>query len=273
MQLTSVEIHSPTGLVTVLSYRDPKALNPYMIKTITGLDAEMSPNFFGANDISRFYNLILKKRTVVMQAGLNPDFSTDDSYSDLRDDLYRFIAASRKPKVELQFKKDDVVVAVVSGFITKLETDQFERDQEAKVTVQCDEPFLKSPTLVNMTAPSLAPSNTILQDDVSTAPHGFRFVLDFTGIVTTLTIQNPDAGYSFTIRPKESFVAGDELHFSSEFDNRYLYRQRVGQLHLADRIDLRDVWPIIFPGTNTFQLNTNRCAWQSIQHYETYWGV
>jgi len=273
MQLTSVEIHSPTGLVTILSYRDPKALNPFMIKSISGLDSEMTPNFFGANSISKFYNLLSKKRTVVIQTGLNPDFSTDESYSDLRDSLYRFIAASRQPKVELQFKNEEVVVASVSGFITKLETDQFERDQQAKVTIECDEPFLKSPDVVAMTATSLAPSNTVLQDDISTAPHGFRFVLEFTGTVAELTIQNPDLGYSFVIRPHESFIAGDELHFCSEFDNRYLFRHRVGDLHLADCIDLRSIWPVIFPGTNTFQLDNNHCVWQSIQHYETYWGV
>ncbi len=99
MRLTSVNIYAPnSNNVINLSFRNPMSQNPYIAKSIVGLDAdEITPNFYGISDLSnkKYYNLSLKKRDVVIQIGLNPNFSLGKSYSDLRDDLYKLISSAR----------------------------------------------------------------------------------------------------------------------------------------------------------------------------------
>lgn len=277
MKLTSVEIH-PDGSsqVAVLSFRDPKAQNPYNVKGITGLDAEeIVPRAYGSSGAVKFYNLALAKRTIVIRIGLNPDFSTG-TYSDLRDALYKMIASSRTGKVQIQFKNDTVAVAAVSGSVAKVEAPQFEKTQEVHITVNCDDPMLKAvdPTVVPIAG--LDPALTVITDDVSTAPHGLTFDVTYTAPTASIQITDPDdPTWVFEVIPGGGFLVGDVLHFSSEFNNKALHLIRgAATVYLADVISPGSVWPIIFPGVNNIALsNAANLGWTDISYYQTYWGV
>lgn len=277
MKLTSIELH-PDGSAddpVIFSFRDPQSLNPYLIKSIGGLDLEqIVPRYYGGDEQSKLYSLAITKRVVILQMGLNPNFATSESYSDLRDAIYRTIAASRTGLIQLQFKYNDIVVAVLSGSATKVEADLFQNSLEILMTLECKDPMLKSPNPVIFDINELSPAATSLEDNRSTAPHGFSFVLGFQAAVSTLSITNEDLGFTFTIRPRDSFVAGDHLYFSSDFLNRYLYFTRGSNTHhLADVIDFNSIWPVIFPGINSIQVSSASVIWEEISHYETYWGV
>lgn len=277
MDLTSIELR-PYGSSDVLlfSFRDPKAINPFNIKNITGLNPDaFVPKYYGSEEAQKLFALSLVKRTVVLQAGLNPDFSSDESYSDLRDAVYRTIAASRTGEVQLRFIWNTTVVAVISGFVTKVESDLFAKSQEVQITVDCPDPLLKSLTPVAFSIDNVDPSVIVLEDERSTAPHGFSFVMHFNNNVSVLTITNDALGFSFTVRPKDHFAAGDKLYFSSEFNSKHIYQKRgTTIIHLADVIDFNSIWPVIFPGINTLQANvTAPTLWESVTHHETYWGV
>lgn len=278
MKLTSVEIH-PAGSsdVAVLSFRDPTATNPYNVKAIVGLDVdEIVPRYYGASGSSKFYSLSLQKRELVMKIGLNPDFSDNESYSDLRDNLYKMIASSRTGKLQLQFKMGVNPVAAVSGFVKKFEAPNFEKVQEVQITISCDEPMLKALTPVNVTVGGLNPASTTIQDDLSTAPHGFTFVMNITAAIASLGITDPgDSVWSFILAPIGGFLNGDVLYFSSETNNKYVYINRAGAIiFLADVIAPGSVWPILFPGENVFAFtHPTNVAWSLISHYPTYWGV
>ncbi len=123
MRVTSVDIYASNSSNFInLSYRDPKAVNPFQVKTIQGLDAdEISPRFYRASGgpQGKYYDLTLSKRDIVVQIALNPSFALGKSYSSLRDELYKLISSSRTGIVQLRFKDGATTVAAVSGFITK----------------------------------------------------------------------------------------------------------------------------------------------------------
>lgn len=146
MKVTAVEIH-PAGSseMILLSFRDPGSTNPYNIIGITGLDADAIVPKYYRGPSSSFYNMSLVNRDVVMQIGLNPDFTAYKTFSDLRDDLYRLIASSRTGKVSLHFKNRLDTVAVLSGSISKFETPLFEKKQTVTLTMACDDPMLRAP--------------------------------------------------------------------------------------------------------------------------------
>lgn len=129
MKLTSVEIH-PDGSsnVLALSFRDPQALNPFNVESITGLDPEtIIPKYYGGSGTARFYDMAVLKRQPVIVVKLNPDYSNNETPASLRDMIYKCIASSRTGKVQLQFKNGTTVVAVTSGFVSKVEAPQFEK--------------------------------------------------------------------------------------------------------------------------------------------------
>lgn len=277
MKLTSVEVH-PEGSsqVAVLSFRDPTRQNPYSVRVVDGIDAnDIVPHYYGGSGSQAFYNLMMEKRDIRILVDLNPQFSTQ-SYSGLRDDLYRMIASSRTGRVQIQFKNADTVVAVVSGFVKKFEAPQFTKTPQVQITIECDDPMLRAPdaTIVDITG--LDPAGTVIQDDLSTAPHGFRFALAITTAVASLAISDPtDPTWSFEVTPAGGFLVGDILYISSEQKNKHVYIDRSGTLiHLADVITQGSLWPILFPGENNFAVDSpTNVAWDSISHYVTYWGV
>lgn len=284
MRVTSVELH-PTGssFVAVLSYRDPGRQNPYNVKSIVGLDAdEIVPRYYGGSGSNAFYDLALEKREPGFQILLNPSHASGESYSGLRDNLYKMISSSRRGTVEVQFKDGNTVVAVLTGFVIKFEAALFDKEPGVLLVLKCLDPQLKAPDRVSVDVAALDPSLTVINDPMSTAPHGFTFVATFAQARSGFKIHNPaDTTWSFEIIPSGGFLAGDALHFSSESKNKELYLVRGGvTTHLADKITPGSMWPILFPGDNTFAVDgvtvvggVRSLSWNSITHYPTYWGV
>lgn len=274
MKLTSVELH-PDGSsdFVSLSFKDPTRQLPYNIKSIAGLDAD---NIIYRRYSDNFNAPSLESRNVVLRFGLNPKFSLGESFATLRDRIYKMIAASRTGLVQVQFKNESVVVGAVSGFVTKLEAPHFERDQEIILTINCEDPIIRAIAPVEVDVTDLDPANTVITDSLSTAPHGFKFELEFVNPYSQFSINDPDDGApGFIVIPVGGFLAGDVLNFSSEHNDVYIYVVRAGnEIHLADVIVSGSVWPIIFPGENNFVVDgAANVEWVSISHYPTYWGV
>lgn len=279
MRVTSVELHpARSTTVVVLSYRDPTRGNPYNVKEIDGLDADgIVAKFYGvsANSNEQFYNLSQDKRDIIVRIGLKPVFA-NQSYSDLRDALYKMIASSRTGLIQLQFKNETGVVAVISGWVQKFEAPQFAKEPVVNITIKTDDPMLKAPDPVNVNVAGLDPADTLISDLVSTAPHGLDFQMTFSAATATLAITDPlDPSWSFGVTPAGGFLAGDVLHFSSDPKNKALYIVRgIATIYLADVLTPGSIWPVIFPGDNHLAFATPaNMHWTAISYYPTFWGV
>lgn len=278
MKLTSVELH-PHGYSerVTLSFRDPTRQNPYNVKAIIGLDAdEIVARYYTGSGGNHFYDLTLEKRDIIVRIALNPRWDQDESYSSLRDFLYKLVASSRTGLIHVHFLDGETMVAGISGFITKVEAPHFNKEAEVQITVSCDDPMLRAMSPVSVDVGSLDPADTNIQDDISTAPHGFKFEMLFDSAVDSFNIHDPsEPNWQFEVTPVGGFLQNDILHFSSEYNNRYIYVVRGGTpIHLADVITTGSVWPILFPGENPLSCDdAEAMTWQTITHYPTYWGV
>lgn len=278
MKLTSVEIH-PNGSSSVLalSFRDPQALNPFNAVSITGLDPDtIVPKYYGASGSSKFYDMAILKRQIVMVVKLNPNFSNNDTYSSLRDKIYKIIASSRTGKIQLQFKNGTTVVAVSNGFVSRIEAPHFEQKQEVKITIDCDKGMLESLDPTAVAVGGLNPNDFVITDDVSTAPHGFMFDLAVNVNAASIVITDPtDASWAFTVAPVGGFLIGDVLHFSSIYGNKFINLTRgLVTVQLGEVVAPGSIWPILFPGDNHFHFSTPASlVLDAISYYATYWGV
>jgi len=279
MKLTSIEIH-PAGSsdVHILSFQDPTRLNPYNVISIGGLDVDsIVPKQYGDGN----YDMTLVDRQPVMKVQLNPRFEDNETYSDLRDALYRAISSSRTGLIEFQFKNGEVIVATLSGWVVKMEASLSEPSPQVQLTIKSLDPMLVSPDVVNVDLTGMTSDDFQVQDDLSTAPHGFVLEAQVGGvdIVGTIDLRCPDAFTKFSFSSVISgFVVGDVIHISSERNKKDLYIQRdEARIYIADGIQPGSVWPMIFPRENQFSFSYFGDPYQltllSLEHYPTYWGV
>ena len=281
MRVTNVALYANQEEAVSFSLREFEPTAQYMIRAIVGLDAEeIIPKFygFGLNTQPRFYDMGMKAREIVIRIVLNPRFNLDESYSDVRDDLYRIISATRSGQVVLHFNSGGTTVAQIAGFITKFEVPHFTALPEVQLTISCNDPMMRAINPVIFEAADLRTTNPlIIADSLSTAPHGFDFNVTFTAVAPSFTVQddptNPE--WIFKVIPNGGFAVGDVLYFSSEYSDKSLYMVRAGATtHLVDKIQPGSIWPIIFPGANEFHfLDIASFNWNELVYYAAYWGV
>jgi hypothetical protein len=286
MKLSSVEMLSP-DFTEAISFNllDAESDDRYKVRTIIGLDAdEIISKFYGygLESNSKMYEARLRPREIVMRLVLNPNFRLDESYSSVRDDLYKAISATRSGKITLHFKSGATVVAKIEGFISKFEVPHFVKLPEVQLTIQCDDPMFRGLNRVYQYMADISPqANPILvPDGLSTAPHGFIFTLTCVSATPSLTIQDvassPD--WQFVVTPPSNFLVGDSVRFSSEYLNKYLtWHHAIAGTDsgLLDRLSPASVWPVLFPGQNSFHIVNLETKWRfySIEYYAAYWGV
>jgi hypothetical protein len=280
MKVTSVSIVASGGNTCDLSLMDPRSQNPFQVKGIDGLDAEEILRRYSGEtggSGSRYYDLTLRQREIVFLAGLNPRWADNESYSDLRDRLYKLIASSRTGEVTIVFSNGATQVAYLKGSIAKIEAPKFSPVQEAKITVDCIYPMLQAMTRTNVDlSPEgvpLDPEDTLIVDDQSNAPHGLKFTMRFTAGASLITIKDETNDWFYTVTPHLGFKTGDILHYSSEYGGKEIYIVRGDDtIYLADVVKRGSSWPRMYPGDNYLK-TTAPVVWTSISYVPTYWGV
>jgi hypothetical protein len=281
MKVTDIELHWDPDFVTppiVLSFKDPKRLNPYNVKGIMGLDAdEITPRFyFGSLFTDKFHDMVISKREVVVRVELNPSFSTGKTYSDLRDDLYKIISSHRNSEVALIFKNGAEQIAYLEGYIIKFEAPHFNKVPEVQITIKCKNPMLQSVNRVELDLSDASESDVNIVDNESTAPHGFEWRIDVLATQTFLEIKDPtDSSWGFKVSAYGGFLAGDQIYGSSEYENKYIYLIRSSITYpIADTVVFGSVFPILFPGDNHFAItNPTIFNWVEAAYTPVYWGV
>lgn len=281
MSITSVYLLPDEGEQIRLDLRDPNAQSQFIVRNIVGIDAdEIVPRFYGfsKDGLKRFYDLRLPQREIVIRVVLNPRYNTGEDISYLRNIIYKTISSTRSGEIGVEFRDGASVHSRVYGHIIKLEVAHFSNVPELQLTVRCNDPMFRSISSVLLGSDELSFSNpVIIGDSSSTAPHGFSMKVTFTDTTPDFTIQNSvtDPEWDFKVVPSTDFLSGDELYFSSEFNNRYLYMVRSSvTTHLLDRIEPTSVWPIIFPGINQFYFpDVASFTWDYIRFYSAFWGL
>jgi hypothetical protein len=282
MRVTNVEMFSAALEESIdFSLQEVDPESKYMIRAMVGLDAEeIIPKFysFSTNTKAKYYDFSMKPRDLVIRVVLNPNFANDEDYGDLRDELYRAISATRTGQVELHFHSGGTLVSRLFGYIVKFEVPYFVKLPEVQITVRCNDPMFRAINPVILAPAVLGTTNPIkVPDSLSTAPHGFIMQVTFTATSPSFTIQDVPSSpeWKFTVTPSGGFLSGDVLYFSSEFSNKYLYLIRSGStIQLADKVAPTSLWPVIFPGLNSFHFpDLAKISWNTLRFYAAYWGV
>lgn len=295
MKVNHIELISSDGeKFCTLGFRDPKSLNPYVMKGIVGLDAaEITPKFYGIGTDSRvkYYNMTLAARDIVLRIGLNPNFIESESFSDLRDMLYRKLVSTRSGEVRVYFKDgpgSEGVRGYTYGFVSKIESPLLQ-DPEVQITLHCIDPVLRGLTDL-YTEEDLVPEgdgSLIVTDDVTTKPHLFNYQMEVTEDCPMVSVHD-DAHYDdweFRIVPgiigaDTGFLAGDlitviaQTGILTSLTKQVLLQRGGAPFPIADKVQPGSLWPVIFPGDNQFVVETaGDYTWISMQYAPEFWGI
>lgn len=281
MRVTGVELSSDNANIISFGMGDVSSTDKYLIKTIVGLDAdEVIRKFysFASNSSSKFYNFSMKKREIVFRIVLNPNYSINEDFSDVRDEIYRSISSSRTGLINILFRSGGAAVAQISGYFTKFEVPYFSKVPELQITINCDDFMLRGFNPVELDAQMLGASNLIyVSDSISTAPHGMTLSLtyDTASPYFKITDSLTEPSWSFTVTPQGGFLPGDNLVILSEYDTRSVYMVRSSvTIPILDRIATDSIWPILFPGSNEFYIfDRSKFDWNYVSFYTAYWGL
>jgi hypothetical protein len=183
----------------------------------------------------------------------------------------------------------------VSGYVTKLEAALFNRDAEVQITMVCDASasMLRAPERFYVDADTLLASTT-LWDNLSTAPHGFKFQTTITAIAEVFVVSDSASvpTWRFVVQPgtigaSTGFLVNDVVYFSSEPNDKYFYIVRSSVTYqLVSKIWTGSKWPMMFPGGNDLEFRTldlvgglvpttatKDYTWNEFSYYPTYWGI
>ena len=292
MIIKSVDIIPDGGGKLTLTLDGTEEDEPYLIRTMVGLDAdEITSQFYGKGIWSKegFYNILPGKREIVMRIVMNPDWSNNETYSGLRDELYRVVSSSRTGLVELHFNSAAGSVSMTKGFIRKFEAPHFSKTAEVQLTFEAKKEFrllrglapvvLEGADLVNDGA-----GEYLVTDTLSTAPHGAVFTVSCdttTPADTEFELSERDfvPEWRFRVADPENVLtntwnAGDEIIVNSTMYEQALTVERSSTVYtLAEQIINGATWPTIFPGQNTFYVPSAYFSITKIEYYPAYWGI
>jgi hypothetical protein len=248
----------------------------YILQQANGLDVqEVAALPYGSYLNDTFFNQVPKERTIVLVIKLNPDYASGETSADLRDQLYKTISHSRTSLNELRFLFDGDELCYIRGYVTKFEADIFTPDPKVQISYRCPYFFLRGMTTIDVTdAPDVDVPDPIIEDYISTAPHGFFMRLEFTGTSADFTVKGrygtDEWNFELNMPAGNPFTAGDVLEISSDETDKFVLKDG---LLIIDRIEQNQVWPFIYPGETHLQFSSSLCTIEELTYVPQFWGI
>jgi len=283
MRLSSVVLStSPMAEDVVLAVTEQDPNYRYLIRAMVGIDAdELVAKFIGFGLVTgkKLYEYTMKPRLIVMRISLNPVFAVNEDISELRDRIYRLISANRHGELDLQFREGASIVCGIKATISKMEVNHFSKTPELQITFKCNDPMFRSLAPIGYDIDELPSSGgVVLDDELSTAPHGISFKVKFTAVTASFSVQDdpttPD--WVWTVTPSTSFQINDELWFSSEFEKKQVWWNKAAgtDIELMDKVVSGSIWPLIYHGRNVLYFpQIANIDWLEMKYYSAYWGL
>jgi hypothetical protein len=249
-----------------------------LIRKVTGLNPPDADLFIGdyARDGGTYQGRRIGGRNVVMTIDLNPNPALGETISGLRDLLYKTFMDPLvdADHIELVLRSDDGQVRNLYGYTEKFETEIFDIETLAQISVVCPDPYIRDlaeTTLTNSTGTWVSVPFTYN----GTAETGFYAQVNISADTPTLTIKNN----SKTMVVNYAFLAGDIVHVDTNRGQRNIYVVRGGTTTpLFPYMTNTSSWLSLHSQTNTMNVYgaapANLIAGvKTLRYRASYWGV
>lgn len=236
------------------------------------------------NDVSisggYFQGSTPRPRQVIVRVGLNPDYTTGEVPSDLRDYLYVLLTGGQnKSGVKISVLQGTTELCNTTGArISRMETNQFSKDPEVVITLECLDAYLVHPFDLSISLTGMSLSAPVVTN-VGTAPVGFKMRFTLPAGRSYFAISTPGAvetlRFNIATLLGANTSAGDILEFDTRPGLRkaLLYRG-VSTFNILPSMDDASDWLVLYAGANTFGFDLGPVSgWSEISYLPKYWGV
>lgn len=273
-------IHGPGSLF--LPLQDVAYDDPYIVKTITGLEAPDLSDFEVERTVHNNFG-VLTERVITALVVLNPANSENLSITELREFLYKFISSLGPEGVEVRLMDGDNHICSTRGRISGIETSLFEKTSQVIITIRCPNHIFESPNLVYLGDPTLEPpdyilggSGSIFRDEASTTPSGMAMIISVLEDVDSFSIDifHQIGNQVFTV--DKPLANGSALLISSFYGSIFAYYTTDGLVYesVVNKITKDSYFPAIYPGDNAFIIEDDlNFKIINARYYPSYWGI
>lgn len=235
--LDQVVLMTSTPRTLTITDADPDDV--LIVKSISGLIAPKLSLFTGsyAGNGGYYQGRRVEQRNPVFNFKLNPDYAGDISVSAIRRELYRMFYVEN---LQVILKTDDMPDLYFVGNTEDIQSDMWEKNQTAQVSMLAVDPFLKTVTATSWTG-STNSFNVEYDGDVETG-----LVLTVAVKVNTKLHLMINGVVMELQHPTGAFVIGDVVTIDTNEGSRSL------KLNGVDRMEMlvTDVWPVLKFGSN-----------------------
>jgi hypothetical protein len=254
-------------------------VNGYILKETLGLNPPALVAIVEGFDSSGIPVLgaVAENRELAFRIALSPGLG--QSYSSLRDDLYKFIDKT----VLVNLMNDSMITAQATGYIQQCEAVHFSNQPDIQMTIECQEGEFVSPKSVNIPFSDLTSLQPIINYNEGTAPTGLDLQCTVTAIQSGFAITEHSKFWDVSgvevhnvFQVIYPFLVGDVINISTSMKNKRITRTRAGvTLDIAGYINAGAVWPKLYSGVNTFHWTfaSSWMTWTAASYIPKYWGV
>lgn len=249
-----------------------------LIRKVTGLSPPDIDLFIGdySRDGGTYQGRRVGSRNVVMTIDLNPNPALGESISGLRDLLYKTFVDPlvNADYLELVLRSDDGRVRNLFGYTEKFETEVFDSETLAQISMICPDPYIRDLTPITL----VNPTGTWVSVPFTyggTAETGFIAEIHIASNTPVLNLKNNGQAMLIT----HDFIAGDIVYINTNRGERDITYTREGTNYpLIAKLSSTSRWLELHSQANTMNVHgtvpTELVAGvKSLTYRASYWGV
>ncbi len=249
-----------------------------LIRKVTGLNPPDIDLFIGeySRDGGSYGGRRVGSRNVVMTIDLNPNPALDETVGGLRDLLYKTFVDPlvNADHIELVLHEDDGRVRNLYGYTEKFETEVFDIETMAQISMICPDPYIRDLSETTLTNAS-GTWVSVPFDYTGTAETGFKTEIILSDNTSVLTVINNHAYMRFTY----PFETNDIVTINTNRGERDATVSRGGVASsLLPSLSFDSKWLELHSQTNTISVygeypGHSIAGVKSMTYRASYWGV
>lgn len=292
MKLTKIEVYAGPKTFTFPVFGS-SPLDKYIVKKAEGLDPPNTTLFI--KQLTTNYGLYQGRRPegrqIVLTFELNPDYSTGETISSLRQELYYMLTLTNANifPLELRFfyyPGESLDYVYTKGYVKNIAASPFSQSNEVQVTIDCLSPYLHGHAI---SVPVDGPPNQtgyLLFDKIGTAPADFECVVRRINAnsATQCKLRDIPGGFSTSgkipmldMRPSDTspFLQNDTISIKSTVSSREISLTRYGVVtSLLYSLTASSNWFSLPMGPIELELTpAGEYEFVSFSYTPMYWGI
>jgi hypothetical protein len=265
--------------------------DPFILKSVDGLgppeiDVSIAQTL---NNGGVYQGSIPQNREIVMTVGLNPDYVSGQTVSNLREMLYSLITPG-SDNVVLNVANDLIVVATTTGYVKTMVINPFSKDPEAQITIESPKIFLEASDVIHSIPVNYVNGDGFVQTNITnigSGPSGFHMEITITTDELSGWDMRPlNFDPSLNLSPYATWTPeiGDILIFDTRPGYRGIWYTRSSSAPISLLYTLAtddgsgttpSPWLMLKPGLNSFitDLDIDAFIWNDFYYLPQYWGI